>query len=411
MKKPRFDFLAILIVNFSGSLGFSLVIPFLVILVQRFGGNAFVYGIIGAIYSVFQLIGSPLLGKWSDTYGRKPMLVISQIGNVVGWSIFLLALLLPITPFMKIGMMTITVPLFLLTLSRSIDGLTGGDVAVAQAYLSDITTSEERSRAYGQLSVASNIGFVIGPALAGILGATIYHEKLPIVLAIFISVVATVFVWKYLPESHKKIEKEKLTPIKISKVLENTDIVYMLVLYFMIYVGFSFFYTAFPFYAVGGLHWNVGKMGLYFSALSLMMVLAEGPVLAYAAKRYSDGILTVVGAVILGTNFLLLTSRNELLIYLAAVFFALGNGLMWPSFLSLLSKLAGEKYQGTVQGLSGSMGSLASIIGLIAGGVLYEKIGNKTFLVSAIVIYIVMFLCLRLLTLQKHLLKIVKPAK
>ena len=107
-----------------------------------------------------------------------------------------------------------------------------------------------------------------------------------------------------------------------------------------------------------------------------------------------------MGSFILGSNFVLLTSSNTLVLYGAAVLFAAGNGLMWPSFLSILSKVAGEKHQGAVQGFASSSGSLASIIGLIAGGVLYTLLGAWTFLVSAFIIYAVFLFSFRLLSLQ-----------
>ena len=142
-------------------------------------------------------------------------------------------------------------------------------------------------------------------------------------------------------------------------------------------------------------------MGIFFSFLSLTMVFIQGPVLSYFSKKLPDSKLIIIGNVILGTNFILLYSDNMIIIYVAALFFALGNGLMWPSFLSLLSKAAGDKYQGSVQGFASSMGSLASIIGLIAGGLVYTKLGSVTFLISGFVIYFVFILSFRLIKIEK----------
>jgi MFS family permease len=101
MKKNR-PLFPILTVNFIGTLGYSIVIPFLVFLVEQFGGNAIVFGIVGATYSTFQLIGAPLLGKWSDRYGRKRILLLSQLGTLFFWAIFGVALFLPIIPLFKV---------------------------------------------------------------------------------------------------------------------------------------------------------------------------------------------------------------------------------------------------------------------------------------------------------------------
>jgi len=418
----------ILLVNFIGTLGFSIVIPFLVILVTNFGGNALVYGLIAATYSAFQLVGAPILGRWSDKYGRKKILLLSQIGTLVAWMIFIVALFTPITTLMNVnselvGAFAITIPLLILFVARALDGITGGNVSVANAYLADVTTEKERSKNFGRMAVSSNLGFIIGPALAGILGATILGVKLPVIAALVISLIAVLLIMFKLPESKpciidKKLEKASARhllgqdqkecydikdsdKIKLKQIMKLENVPYILMLYFLIFLGFNIFYTAFPIHAIQGLNWSIAELGIFFSVLSLVMVIVQGPILSRLTKKFSDGFLAVLGTVILGTNFILLLSSNGIMIYLAAVLFALGNGLMWPSFLSILSKIAGEKHQGAVQGYGSSAGSLASIFGLILGGILYTIIGVFTFIVSAVVMYIVFILSFRLLTIEK----------
>ncbi|MGH2576006.1 MAG: MFS transporter, partial [Ignavibacteria bacterium] len=276
---------------------------------------------------------------------------------------------------------------------------------------------------FGKMSISSNLGFIAGPALAGLLGATVYKELLPVLAALLISLAALVVIFLYLPDSRPKSFSEDPEKASLKKVLgfehkecfkikdeqkislkkcfKLPDVPYLLILYFLIFLGFNFFYTAFPIHALEKLGWSVSEMGIFFSVLSLIMVIVQGPVLSFASKRYSETNLIVYGNLILGTNFVMLYSSNTVLIYIAAVLFALGNGLMWPSLLSLLSKAAGDKYQGSVQGFASSFGSLASIIGLIAGGVLYAKTGAGTFIIAASVIYLVCFLSLRLYGVEK----------
>ncbi len=413
--------------NFIGTLGFSIVLPFLVFVVTKFGGNALIYGVMGAVYPAFQLIGAPILGKWSDIYGRKKILFLSQSGTVVGWIIFIIALFVPVTVFSVInssllGVFSLTLPLILLFLSRAVDGITGGNISVANAYLADITDEKNRNKNFGKMSVSSNLGFIAGPALAGILGSTTHGELIPIITATALSLLTALLIQFYLPESMPKVFKEGHTDIKKVMGFENKEcyddkskhkitlkdvfkipyVSYILVLYFLIFLGFNFFYTAFPVHATEKLHWSIGEMGAFYSALSLLMVIVQGPVLSFASKKISESVLIISGNFILGINFLMLLSENAYIIYSSTAFFALGNGLMWPSVLSLLSKAAGRKYQGTVQGIASSMGSLASIIGLILGGILYSAIGAMTFLVSACTIYLVFILSFRLLGIQKH---------
>jgi MFS transporter, DHA1 family, tetracycline resistance protein len=380
----------------------------------------------GAVYPAFQLIGAPILGRWSDIYGRKKILFLSQSGTVAGWLIFVIALFVPVTVLTAInspllGAFSLTFPLILLFISRAVDGITGGNISVANAYLADITDEKNRNRNFGKMSVSSNLGFIAGPALAGILGATQYGELIPIVTALVLSLVTALLIWFYLPESMPKVFKED--PVDIKKVMgfENKEcydekakhkitlkevfkipyVSYILVLYFLIFLGFNFFYTAFPVHVTEKLHWSITEMGAFYSALSLLMVVVQGPVLSFVSKKISESVLIIAGNFILGINFLMLLSENTYIIYASTAFFALGNGLMWPSVLSLLSKAAGRKYQGTVQGIASSMGSLASIIGLILGGILYASIGAITFLVSACTIYLVFILSFRLLKIQK----------
>ena len=174
----------LLLSNFIGTLGFSIVLPFMVFLVIDFGGNSIIYGILAAMYPSFQPTGAPILGRWSDAYGRKKVLLISNGGTLVGWIIFLFAFLLPATSLLSIssaiiGTFAITLPLVVLFFARSLDGITGGNVSVANAYLADVSTDKNRSKNFGKMAISSNLGFIVGPALAGILGGTIYKEIFP----------------------------------------------------------------------------------------------------------------------------------------------------------------------------------------------------------------------------------------
>jgi MFS transporter, DHA1 family, tetracycline resistance protein len=415
----------LLLINFIGTLGFSIVLPFLVFLVIDFGGNAIVYGILAAIYPAFQLIGAPILGRWSDIYGRKKVLLISHGGTLVGWIIFLFALFLPNENLFSInsllvGTFVITLPLIILFIARALDGITGGNVSVANAYLADVSSDINRSKNFGKMAISSNLGFIVGPAIAGILGATILKEILPVLAALFLSLVTLIVIGFTLKESkpsagviqvpvkgnigkvfaqeckecYKIINPKKLRFLDIFKL---THISFLLFLYFLIFLGFSIFYTSFPIHAVLGLKWSITEMGIFYAVLSGIMILVQGPILRKALQKFSENKLVIIGSLVLGINFIFFLSNNILLIYTAAVLFAIGNGLMWPSLLSILAKKAGTVHQGAVQGVASSFASLASIIGLTIGGVLYNAIGATTFLISAGVIFTVFIISFRLL--------------
>ncbi len=411
----------ILSVNFVGTLGFSVVMPFLVFLVTRWGGNAFIYGIIGATYSLFQLVGAPILGRWSDTFGRRRVLLLSQIGTLVSWIIFLIAFALPLEPIASVnssvlGSFALTFPLLVMFVARACDGLTGGNVSVANAYLADISDDENRNLNFGRMAVAANLGFILGPAIAGLLGGTSWGELLPVLAALGISLMATMIIVLKLPESRpctidedpeqvnvRKVFGQEQKPcfeieggarLTVSQVLGLDKVAPLLAVYFLVMMGFNFYYIAFPVYAAEGLGWSVRDVGVYFSVLSLSMVIVQGPVLSRASRKMSDVTLAIAGSFTLAMSFVLFLSDQTGPLYLGAVLLALGNGLMWPSVVSMLSKAAGDKHQGAVQGVASSFGALASIVGLLVGGALYANFEAWVFLVSSGSILCVFFITL-----------------
>lgn len=415
----------ILLVNFIGTLGFSVVLPFLVVLVLKFGGNQVIYGIMGATYSLFQLIGAPVLGQWSDKHGRRKILLLSQAGTFIAWVIFMIALLVPNFTLSDVdsdllGTFTITLPLLLLFCARALDGLTGGNVSVANAYLADISTDKDRKANFGKMSVSANLGFIVGPAMAGLLGSTFMGDMLPILIAMLISMTA-IFVIAFnleecIPEKYPKtslaiknrkvhgLEHKECYPVEqkremsIWEVLKIKHLKSILVLYFLIFLAFNFFYVAFPVHAVKTLEWSIFKLGVFLSIMSGLMVVVQGPVLSFLSNRVSERLLITVGNLLLALSFYFFTSSVSLNLYLGLFFFALGNGIMWPSFMAVLSKVAGPENQGKVQGFASSMGSIASIIGLLAGGILYGLLKEHTFFIPSALMIAIFILCLLLLS-------------
>lgn len=383
-----------------------------------------IFGIMGATYSFFQLIGAPILGNWSDRIGRKKVLLVSQTGTFIAWGIFLIALLIPSNDLFKIdsgplGAFVLTAPLILLFLARTLDGITGGNVSVANAYLADITKEEDRNTNYGKMSAAGNLGFIIGPAAAGVLGATYLGDILPVLMAMIISLIAIGAIKyglqdniackelensvdllktrKILGQEHK--ECHKMTGedrYKFADILKLKNIPFLLLVYFMVFLAFNFFYVAFPVHAVKNMGWSVFHLGIFFSILGGVMVIFQGPVLARISHKFSDGILVAMGCILLAIGFFLFIYTNEIIILIGVVLFSAGNGIMWPSFLSMISKSAESKYQGAVQGFASSAGSLASIIGLIAGGVLFGILGSNTFILPAVIMVLIFAASFRL---------------
>ncbi len=420
---PRPSIYPILSVNFVGTLGFSIVLPFLVFLVTRLGGNALIYGLMGATYSVFQLIGAPILGQWSDRLGRRKILLLSQAGTLVSWAIFLGALFLPITILWRAdsswaGTFTLTTPLVVLFFARALDGITGGNVSVANAYLADITDEEQRAESFGKMAMASNLGFIVGPAIAGVLGATALGETLPVLAALAISLAATLIIAFQLPESQRcrlavspeQVSVRKIlgqeqkdcfrlaraTPLTTRQILRLRTIPRLLTMYFLVYLAFNLYYIAFPVHAVRGLQWSLTDTGIFFSTMGLMMAVVQGPVLRRALRIWSDRFLLSAGSLLLGLSFLCFMASGTAIIYVGTGLLALGNGVMWPSLLGVISRAADEDAQGAVQGLATSGAAVASIVGLVVGGLLYGVMEERVFLLSAVITAVACVLSLTL---------------
>ena len=417
----------VLLVNFIGMLGYSIIIPLLVFLVKDFGGNEFVYGLLGAVYPSLQLIGAPLLGRLSDQVGRKRVLLISQVGTFLAWLLFIVSLLLPKNPLFEVansttGTFIVSLPLVLLFFARAFDGLTGGNVSVANAYLADVSDESNRKANFGKMASSTSLGFILGPALAAVLGASVFGELLPVIAAAVISLVAIFVIFFYLPESKPELLNQPLNLFSVSKYLhiehkecyktnqceENRFrdmlripyIPLLYLLYFMTFLGFSFFYAGFPLYASGELGWTAYDLGLFFTISSIIMVCVQGPLLSYLSNRVSDALLVLIGSIMICTNFFLLPFNTLTAVYTANVLLSIGNGIMWPSFLSILSSTGTSGKQGTIQGYANSMGSAASIFGLILGGYLFGVLGPSVFYFAGGMFVLIVLLSFRLFAVK-----------
>jgi MFS family permease len=264
----------------------------------------------------------------------------------------------------------------------------------------------------------------LGPALAGLLGQTSLGLNLPISLALGTSIFALFLIIFFLPESHPREVKEQIENLSIQKSLGHgtkdcfepekpakmtlrkalamDHVPLLLAIYFVFFLAFSLFVASMPLYATESLHWSIAETGIFFSVLSVVIVITEGPILSWFNKRTSAESLTIWGTFIVSLAYFALLVPSPAFAYSAAVLYALGNGLMWPAFLSLLSDRAGETHQGYIQGIGNSAGSLASIAGLLVGGILFTAMKGGVFIVPALLILVVFAMTLKLRTGKKN---------
>jgi MFS family permease len=406
----------ILLVNFIGILGYSIVIPILIFIVQDFGGNGFIYGILGAMYPFFQFIGAPILGRLSDRIGRKKVLIISQGGTFIAWCLFLLAFILPETELWSqntevTGSYLMTLPLIIIFLARILDGFTGGNVSVANAYLSDISTDENRNKNFGKMGSSTSLAFVLGPAVAGILATTFLGEVLPLLLAAIISMIAIFVISTRLEESNPCIVDTKLVSLKNIRrffqvehkdcytegemesdaqetrswrsIIRISGIPLLYSIYFLTFFSFSLFYAGLPIYASNILEWSAQELGLFLAYSSFLMIIVQGPGLNFLSRFLTNLQLVLIGSILLAVSFYMLQIQDFFVLYGANTLLSIGNGLMWPSFLAMLSATGSRSSQGSIQGYGTSMGSIASMLGLVIGGVLFENIETGVFVMAS----------------------------
>jgi len=400
---PLSRFGPILAIQFLGTLGFSLAIPLLVFIVTDLGGAAWTYGLVGATYSAFQFIGAPLLGRWSDRTGRRPVLVASQLGTLAAWILFLVALSLPLVGLTTFAGATLTLPLLLVFVARALDGLTGGNISVASAYVADLTRDEPKLRqvAFGRMGMAASLGFVIGPAGGALLGATAWGPRLPIAIAAIIAGLTTVAIILFLKEPPDRSADGPPSPGTLAALHQQSrpcdrapktrvlrdgmthgPIALILVATFVLFLGFNFFYAGFPVHAASVYGWDTGQLGVFFAVLAGVMIFAQGPLLSAASKYLDRRLIFAIGMAFLAIAQLSYTLPAGPMTFVGAACFAIGNGLSWPTFQARVAELAGDD-QGAVQGAVTSASSLASILGLVIGGIFYPALGSSLFFVAA----------------------------
>ncbi len=257
------NLIPIFIVVFVDLLGFSIILPLLPYYAGQFNASPQTIGMLIASYSICQFLASPILGDWSDHYGRRPVLIYSQIGSCLGFILMALALHLPN-------------PLMWLFVARVIDGLSGGNLTVAQAYISDITKPEDRARNFGMIiGVSFGLGFLIGPTLGGFLSRFGYDiPAYAAAILSFTSIMATVFL---LPETqHKRDElrpKGLATYTRVFDYLSIRELRRLLLVFFFMTLPFALYVTMFPLFADKQLKFSAEQTGYFLGFIGLLGII------------------------------------------------------------------------------------------------------------------------------------------
>ncbi len=369
----------ILFVAFVDLVGFGLIIPLLPVYAKRMDASGLTLGMLIGVYSLMQLVFNPLLGRWSDRVGRRRVLLISVGGSVIS--------------HLVLGFADISVSLPLLFLARILDGITGANVATAQAYIADVTTAENRAKGMGLFGAAFGVGFVVGPAIgAGLawLGTQVsgqqYGTSWPAFGAAAIALIAFVLVWRLLPESRERkatsgARSGFLGLRHIGTALASPRLREVFVIVFYAVFAFVLLEVTFVYLCIDTFAISATGTGLIFAYIGVLMVIVQGGLVHPLARRFGEPLLVSIGPFITATGFLLLSTVPSAatvpmawtLLLVACVPVALGQGLTTPNANALISRLAGEDRQGVTLGLSQGIGSLARAIAPPVGGYLYDR--------------------------------------
>ena len=421
--------LPIFVIVLVDLLGLTIIIPLLPLYAVSFGADPFTIGVIAAAYPMMQLIGGPVLGSLSDKYGRKPVLMISQIGTFIGFLILGFANGIPV-----------------LLLSRIIDGLSGANIVVAQAAITDVTTPKTRTQGLGLIGAAFGLGFTLGPALAGIaLALTDNNYQVPAFMAAafsFISILLTAFWFKETkqggtaaPDSAAP-QKGGWNLSKFGRALRNPLIGTLLLLMFAQQLVFGGFENLLALFNLNRLGLNASANSGLFVFIGIIAVVVQGYMIGKWSRRFGERKLIFAGLLLLAVGIILAAvtppqpvpwySRAEMLgelshhaatqvsvelpddtnsgllglvwMMIALVPATIGGSILSPSINSLITRRVSPLETGTILGISASMVSLANAITPLLGGALFQWLGSAApFLLGGVMLLVLFIQAVRII--------------
>jgi len=354
-------------------LGLTIVLPLLPFYAQRYGARPAVVGLLVTTYALCQLISGPVLGKISDRIGRKPLLIVSQVGTLIGFLVLAFA--------NSLG---------LIFLSRVIDGMTAGNLSLAQAYISDVTRPEDRAKSFAVIGIAFGLGFLIGPAISGYLSQ--FGYSYPILAAAGLSATSVLATTFLLPRSDPRAEAQaagaaaapagnKLGVLNwgaYAKFFKQPGLAPLLWQFLFFTLTFSLFMSGFALFAerrftLDGAPFGPREVGYCYAFAGFLGILLQGGMIRKLVPRYGEHALLVSAffAAALG-YFILGVSQHIPMLLLAIGISTYGTGLLRPILTSLITQATPRKEQGVVLGMTQSLNSIAQITAPIVAGALID---------------------------------------
>lgn len=416
--------LPVLVIILVDLLGLSIIIPLMPLYAARFGANAFVIGLLGATYPAMQFIGAPVLGRFSDRFGRRPILLVSQLGTFAGFILLGFANALP-----------------LLFLSRIIDGLSGANISTAQAVVTDVTTDKTRTQGLGLIGAAFGMGFILGPIIAfAVLIASNDNYQAVAFTAAFFSLVSILLTFFWLPETYNPQKstlrtKGPFTFDAMKLALNRPTIGILLVMMFAQQLAFGGYEQMFSLFALNRLGMGARDTSGLFVLAGLFIVVVQGGLIGRWSKKYGDRWLVMLGFSTLALGLILTATTPQIpvpwynaakitaemqgrastqiinvtlpseankgwsgIIWVLIASFpaALGGGVLHPAINSLITKSAGQDEVGGILGVSAGFYSAANAITPLFFGSLFQWFGAPVpFLLGGVLLTVLWVVAMR----------------
>ena len=378
----------IVMTTFIDMIGYGMVIPILPFHPETAGAGALALGILIGSFSLMQFIFSPLLGRLSDKMGRRPIILLSIFFSAISFVLFALA-----NSFL------------LLLLSRITAGM-ATESAVAQAYISDITTEKDRAKGMGKVGAAIGAGFIIGPALGGFL--SVYGLSTIGFAAAGLTLVNLLFAFFFLPESNSRTTSNiqvnsdgywRMLASALTKPLIGT----VFIILFVITFAFSAIPVIVPLLGIAFFSFTEIEMSYFFMYIGVVQIVLQGILIGRLTKRWGEENLMVFGTLLMALGMFFMPLYPSIIIFVASItLISAGIGTLSTILPSFISKRTASDKQGGMLGVSQAVGSIARVPGPLVGGFIAEFAGlNVAFLLSAALVMICFFLGFKLFRANK----------
>jgi len=369
----RSPLLVIFVTVFIDLVGFGIVIPVLPYYAEgtKFGATPSQVGLLFASYSIMQLIFAPVLGRLSDKHGRRPVLLASLLGTALG--------------FFILGFAT---TLWMLFLGRIIDGISGGNISTAQAYIADVTTKENRAKGMGLIGAAFGLGFVFGPAIGGILSR--WGINVPFMFAGGLALANVILLFFTLPETVTPDHPARVSAAsgrglnQLIVALRKPALASVLTIYFLGIVAFSIMTASFSLFMMFRLGYDAFHNGWIFAFVGVISAIVQGGLIGRLVKKFGEPLLVIVGSLLFTASLIVVPfmrpTTGVAVILLIAAATSIGQALSAPTLSSLASKSASAAEQGSVLGVMQSVASLARAVGpTLAAVLIYSAVAHMGF--------------------------------